>query len=147
MGLAKYFDRKLIEEFILKPEIKSLSKEELYKLLDRLFKEEYQGKVVTYKMLESDLFVKTNCVTRENFNFMKSGSSFKGFLTKLRISASGGYVPLISNCEYIESADENKPNQNKFHKNTLKWHKKRRKTKVFAIFSYKCEQVVSRVLY
>lgn len=122
MAITDYFDRKLIEEFVIRPEIKALSKDERLKLLDRLFKEEYQGKVVTFNMLEKELFVKTTAVTRAHFGIFRKGSSFKGFMTKLNISASGGYVPLISNCEYVDSKDETKSSQNKFHRNTLKWH-------------------------
>lgn len=122
MKVADYFNRKLIEEFTIKPEVKAMSKHERLQLLDRLFKEEYQGKVVTFNMLEKELFVKTTIVTREHFGIFQKGSSFKGFLTKLNISASGDYIPLISDCEYVRSSDEKKKSQNKFHRNTLCWH-------------------------
>lgn len=122
MKVADFFNRKLIEEFTIKPEVKAMSKNERLTLLDRLFKEEYQGKVVTFNMLEKELFVKTSKVTREHFGIFQKGNSFKGFVTKLNISASGDYIPLISDCEYVRSADEKKKAQNQFHRNTLRWH-------------------------
>lgn len=122
MKIADFFNRKLIEEFTIKPEVKAMSKHERLNLLDRLFKEEYQGKVVSFKMLEEELFVKTSKVTREHFGIFQKGGSFKGFVTKLNIGASGDYVPLISNCEYVRSSNEKKPKQNSFHRNTLCWH-------------------------
>lgn len=122
MGINDYFNVRLIEEFAIKPEIKGLSKEERLNLLDDLFKKEYQGKVVSLNMLEKELFVQTTSVTRAHFGIYHKGGSFKGFMTKLNISASGGYLPLIANSEYVRSADETKPRQNKFHRNTLKWH-------------------------
>lgn len=122
MKVEDYFNRKLIEEFTIKPEIKALSRSERLDLLNQLFKNEYQGKVVSFKMLEKELFVKTTAVTRSHFGIVPRNGSFKGFMTKLNISAGGDYLPLISNSEYVRSADEKKSKQNSFHRNTRRWH-------------------------
>lgn len=122
MKIDDCFNRKLIEEFTIKPEIKVMSKKERLELLDRLFKAEYQGKTVTFNMLEKELFVKTTAVTRSHFGIFQKGTSFKSYMTKLNISAGGDYVPLISDCEYVRSSNEKKEAQNKFHRNALAWH-------------------------
>ncbi len=122
MMLSDVFDRKVIEEFTVKPEIAVMTKEERFALLNRLFQTEYQGKIVTYAMLERELFVHTAAVTRTHFGFFRRKGSFKGYMTKLNLTAGGDYIPLISNCEYVRSADEKKPEQNSFHRDTKQWH-------------------------
>ncbi len=122
MRMNDVFDQKIIERFDIKPEVKKMSKKKLLQLLNNLFKEEYQGKTVTYAMLEKEYFVKITAKTRIHFGFKNKSASYKGHQTKLHIGASGDYMALISNCEYTHSADEKKREQNVFHENTEKWH-------------------------
>lgn len=122
MGLDDYFDRKKIEVFTIKPEIKAMTRKERLELLNRLFMEEYQGKFVTYEMLERDLFVETNGRTRKHFGHKGPGTTHKEHLAKINICASGGYWDMIADASYYGSKPENKSDQNHFHKNTVAWH-------------------------
>lgn len=122
MALDDYFDRKKIEVFTIKPEIKAMSRKERLELLNRLFMEEYQGKFVTYEMLERDLFVETSGRTRKHFSYKGPGTTHKEHQAKINICASGGYWDMISDATYYGSKRENKSGQNHFHKNTEAWH-------------------------
>lgn len=122
MEAKDVFVRKKVEIFFIKPEVMELTKKDRVNLLDELFKSEYQGKLVTYKMLEDDLFAKTNAVTRRHFSIKGPHSSYKGHNAKIKIGASGDYIDLISNASYSHSDIEKKETQNNFHKNTLNWH-------------------------
>lgn len=122
MEVKDLFDRRQIEVFRIKPAIKELSKRDRILLLDQLFREEFQGKSVTYEMMEKDLFVKTNARTRRHFPEKQAHGSIKGHSKKIQISAGGEYFDLITNVEYSHSEVELKENQNNFHKNTLNWH-------------------------
>lgn len=116
------FECSLIEKFDIKPEVRRLSKKELLRLLDQMFREEYQGKTVSFAMLERELFVKTTAKTRMHFGYKNKKTHPKGHRTKLFLGASGEYLSLISNCEYSHSEMDKKPDQNALHKNTKEWH-------------------------
>ena len=122
MEISDFFDVRLIEEFRVKPEILKMSKKERVDLLNKVFREEYQGKTVTYEMLEEELFCAITAKTRLRFAVFNKGGSFPGFMAKLNIAADGSLIPLISNCEYLNSSDEEKSDQNDFHNKTQKWH-------------------------
>ena len=122
MKLNDFFDRQVIEKYDIKPEIKKLTKKELLELLNRLFREEYQGRTVTYEIMEKEFFVKTTAKTRMHFGFRDKKTPFKGHMTKLFLGAGGEYMSLIENCEYSHSEKEKKKDQNSMHKNTDAWH-------------------------
>ncbi|MBQ8248128.1 MAG: hypothetical protein IJZ42_13450 [Lachnospiraceae bacterium] len=122
MKIDDVFERKVIEKFDIKPEVKKLNKKQLLDLLNRLFREEYQGKTVSFAMLERELFVKTTAKTRLHFGFRNNKASFKGHKIKLLLGASGEYLSLISNLQYSHSEKDKKPDQSSIHRNTKGWH-------------------------
>lgn len=122
MKLDDVFDRQVIEKYTIKPEVKKLPKKKLLDLLDKLFREEYQGKTVSYEMLEKEFFVKTTAKTRMHFGFRTPKASFKGHIMKILLGASGEYLSLIKDCQYSHSAKDKKADQNNLHKNTDNWH-------------------------
>ena len=122
MKMNEVFERKVIEKYDIKPEVKKMNKKELLNLLNRLFREEYQGKTVSFAMLERELFVRTTAKTRMHFGYKNKKTHPKGHQTKLYLGASGEYFSLISNCEYSHSEKDKKPDQNALHQNTKEWH-------------------------
>ena len=127
MGTEDAFDVRLIEEYSIRPEIKELTKKERFDLIDKMFKERYQGRVISYEVLEKEMFAKITAKTRMHFGAFdkKSGGGsyvYDGYIAKLNIAADGQLIDLVSNCEYKRSGEEMKSDQNNFHRNTKRWH-------------------------
>lgn len=69
-----------------------------------MFKEKYQGKILPYKFLEKDMFVKINGKTRQNFSAHLIREGNKAHYDKLSVTIDGNYIKMISNPTYEKNS-------------------------------------------
>lgn len=111
-----------IERYIISDETKKLTNKQKRALADKMFKEKYQGKTLTYKKLEKEMFVKINRKTRNNFPAHMKREKLKSHRKKIEIAADGQYLEFISNPSFVGSKKEVKPNQSKEHKGNSEYY-------------------------
>ena len=111
-----------IERYIISDETKKLTNKQKRDLADKMFKEKYQGKILTYEKMKEEMFVKINKKTRHNFSAHMKRERIKDHRKKTEIAADGQYLKFISNPSFIGSKNEAKPDQSKDHKGNAKYY-------------------------
>lgn len=112
----------VIEKYVISETTKKLTNKEKLKLADKMFKDLYQGKTLTYKRLNKDMFVYVNKNTRHNFSTHKKQEKNKAHLAKLEIACDGKFIEFVSNPKYDYSKAEKKAGKSKNHKKNQKYH-------------------------
>lgn len=111
-----------IEQYIISDETKKLTNKQKMELAEKMFKEKYQGKVLTYKKLEDEMFVIINRTTRKNFPSHMKREGHRIHNLKLSIACQGHYIELIKSPQYYKSLHEKKKNQSEIHSKTKMYH-------------------------
>ena len=111
-----------IERYIISDETKKLTNKQKRGLADKMFKEKYQGKTLTYEKMKEEMFVKINKKTRHNFVAHMKREKIKDHRKKIEIAADGQYLEFIGNPSFISSKNETKPDQSKGHKGNTKYY-------------------------
>jgi len=91
-------------------------------LIKKLFQEEYQGKTLTYKKLDEEMFVRINATTLQNYTERKAFEERKEHRAKLNLGAAGEFMRLITDPEYQRSLEEQKIGQSKQHVRGSQYH-------------------------
>lgn len=87
--------------------------------INELFKQEYQGKEISYLLNGEEIKALINSTTRINFRAYQHSGKFetnKSYRTRQNIAFSGDYIDMISNIPYNYSKDEHKEHQKRHHK-------------------------------
>lgn len=111
-----------IEEYTISDSVKKLSKKEKRLLANKIFKEKYQGKVLTYQALKKAMFVRINSDTRASFKKPKRNENNKKYVKKIEITADRKLLELIDNPLYVGKLDEKKSGQSIRHKEGQIYH-------------------------
>ena len=114
-----------IEIYTLDENIDQYTRKEREKFINELFKNEYQGKEISYLLNGDEINALINTTTRKNFKAYQHSGKFekkRAFHTRQDIAFSGDYLDLVSNGKYDYSTVEKKQGQNEYHKNANKWH-------------------------
>lgn len=111
-----------IECYKISEETAGLTNKQKMEMAEKMFKEKYQGKLLSYKMLEKELFVKVNRMTRGNFSSHMKKEGISNHKVKVAIAADGKYIDLISNPNYSKSMSERKTGKSKHHKEKQMYH-------------------------
>lgn len=112
----------LIEKNVISGTTKSLTNKQKLKLADKMFKDMYQGKVLTYKKLKEEMFVCVNKKSRINYSTHKNKERNKAHIAKLEIAADGQFIAFVSNPEYTYSKNEKKNGKSANHKKNQEYH-------------------------
>lgn len=115
-----------IEVFEIDQNIDQYTRKEREEFINELFKQEYQGKEISYLLNGQEIKALIDYVTRENLKAKKHGSfkseKRKEFNKKQDIVFSGDYEKLITSMDFQGTYKEQKTGQNKYHKQTNLWH-------------------------
>lgn len=111
-----------IEEIVVSKDILELPYKEKLKLINQFFKNEWQGKTVTYQFFEENKLVKINKNTRQHITHKDKFSKDKEHRAKINILAGGKGENLWNGAQYDSYKEEIKPNQNTIHSKTFQWH-------------------------
>lgn len=114
-----------IEVYELDENLDKYTRKEREEYINELFKQEYQGKEISYLLNGEEIKALINKTTKKNF-FVKKHShgqkeSTLEFNTRQDIVFSGDYIDMVSNTLYDFSKDEHKKYQ-KGHHYDNKWH-------------------------
>ena len=113
-----------IEVYELDENLDKYTRKEREEYINELFKQEYQGKEISYLLNGEEIKALINSTTRINFRAYQHSGNFetnKSYRTRQNIAFSGDYIDMISNIPYNYSKDEHKEYQKRHHKNN-KWH-------------------------
>lgn len=114
-----------IEVYELDENLDKYTRKEREKYINELFKQEYQGKKISYLLNGEEIKALINKTTRENYRAYQHSGKIeyrKAYNTRQNIAFSGDYMSLISNASHYETQDEKKVGQNRKHKSKNKWH-------------------------
>ena len=111
-----------IEEYTISDSVKKLSKKEKRLLANKIFKEKYQGKVLTYQALKKAMFVIINSDTRLSFKKPKRNERRRSYNKKIEITADNKLLKLIQSPLYVNSKAETKQGQSTRHKEGQIYH-------------------------
>lgn len=96
----------IIEKYVISEGTRKLTHKQKIKAAEDMFKEKYQGKILPYKVLEKDMFVKINSKTRQNFSAHLKREGNKAHYDKLSATSDGNYIKMISNPTYEKTLKE-----------------------------------------
>lgn len=115
-----------VECYEINKDLNKFTRKERIKIVNDLFRNEYVGKEVKFIINKKIINSFITSETRNNyFAKMHSNTNFennKEFNLRQDLTASGYYIPLVSNTDYTESKKEEKIGQNKYHLNSNIWH-------------------------
>ncbi len=113
-----------IEIYELDENLDKYTRKEREEYINELFKQEYQGKEISYLLNGEEIKALINQTTKRNFRAYQHSGKYetnKAFRTRQNIAFSGDYIDMISNTSYNYSKDEQKEFQKKHYKSS-KWH-------------------------
>lgn len=111
-----------LEEIVVSEDILNLPYKEKIKLIDNYFKNEWQGKTVSYQFFEENKLVHINKKTRQHIAHRDKLTKEKEHKAKLNILTAGKGKELWENVEYVNYEKEKKAQQNSTHNFTVQWH-------------------------
>ncbi len=113
-----------IEIYTLDENIDQYTRKEREKIINELFKNEYQGKEISYLLNGDEINALITQKTRKNF-LSRHHSEYvehkRSFNTKIDIAFSGDLKELMENANYTASARERKVGQNEIHREHNQW--------------------------
>ena len=121
MGIKKVGS---IEIYELDENLDKYTRKEREEYINELFKQEYQGKEISYLLNGEERKALINQTTRKNFRAYQHSGKYetnKSYRTRQNIVFSGDYIDMVSNTLYDFSKDEHKKYQ-KGHHYDNKWH-------------------------
>ncbi len=115
-----------IEVYELDENLDKYTRKEREEYINELFKQEYQGKEISYFLNGEEIKALINKTTKKNF-FVKKHShgqkeSSLEFNTRQDIVFSGDYENLIKNSQYDKSSKDNYIGFSKNHTDSNEWH-------------------------
>ena len=114
-----------IEVYELDENLDKYTRKEREEYINELFKQEYQGKEISYLLNGEEIKALINSTTRKNFRAYQHSDKFEyrnAYNARQDIAFSDDYISLISNASHYATRDEKKIGQNKNHKVKNKWH-------------------------
>ena len=121
MGIKKVGS---IEIYELDENLDKYTRKEREEYINELFKQEYQGKEISYLLNGEEIKALINQTTRKNFRAYQHSGKYetnKSYRNRQNIVFSGDYIDMVSNTLYDFSKDEHKKYQ-KGHHYDNKWH-------------------------
>lgn len=113
-----------IEVYELDENLDKYTRKEREEYINELFKQEYQGKEISYLLNGEEIKALINQKTRRNFRAYQHSGKYetkKSYNARQNIAFSGNYIDMISNTSYNYSKAESKVHQKRHHKNN-RWH-------------------------
>ena len=113
-----------IEIYKLDINLDKYTRKEREEYINELFKQEYQGKEISYLLNGEEIKTLINSTTRRNFKAYQHSGKFetsKAYNIRQNIAFSDDYIDMISNTSYDFSKNEQKEYQ-KGHYKDSKWH-------------------------
>lgn len=106
---------------------KKLTRKEKEALIEKWFKEKYQGKEISYLLNEKEIKAVINATTRRNFLISRHSGSTNEKISELKAKEdfviSNELYSLIKNAKCIDIKKDSKENKNRHHKeNTLRFY-------------------------
>ena len=114
-----------IEIYELDENLDKYTRKEREEYINELFKQEYQGKEISYLLNGEEIKALINQITRKNYKAYQHSDKFEcrnAYNTRQDSAFSDDYISLISNASHYATRDEKKVGQNKKHKLKNKWH-------------------------
>lgn len=104
---------------------KNLTRKQKEELINKLFKEKYQGKEISYFLNKNEIKAVINKFTRKNFLISKHGGKENETMSELKakenIVISNGLDPLIYNFNFKARRKDNKTIKTEKHNENVNW--------------------------
>ena len=113
-----------IEVYELDENLDKYTRKEREEYINEFFKQEYQGKEISYLLNGEEIKALINQKTRRNFRAYQHSGKYetkKSYNARQNIAFSGNYIDMVSNTLYDFSEDEHKKYQ-KGHHYDSNWH-------------------------
>ena len=115
-----------IEIYELDENLDKYTRKEREEYINELFKQEYQGKEISYLLNGEEIKALINKTTRKNFTQLRHShgqlETFNEFKKRQDIAFSNDFIPLISNANFKRQSLEHYAGQSDSHRQNNHWY-------------------------
>lgn len=114
-----------IEVYELDENLDKYTRKEREEYINELFKQEYQGKEISYLLNGEEIKALINQTTRKNYKAYQHSDKFEcrnAYNTRQDIAFSNDFIPLISNANFKRQSLEHYAGQSGSHRQNNHWY-------------------------